>query len=143
MWNRLDPAELAACVSSLVYESRQADDVRSPKIPAGATREALGEMVRLWGELEGIEQDHGLSFVREPDVGFAWAAFRWAKGHSLDAVLTDCDLAAGDFVRWVKQLLDLLGQLRDAAPKGSKVAENAVKAIDAMRRGVVAYSSVS
>ncbi|MEU7912416.1 DEAD/DEAH box helicase [Microbispora bryophytorum] len=143
VWNRLDPAELAACVSSLVYESRQADDVRSPKIPAGATRDALGEMVRLWGELEGIEEDHGLSFVREPDVGFAWAAFRWAKGHSLDAVLTDCDLAAGDFVRWIKQLLDLLGQLRDAAPKGSKVAENALKAIDAMRRGVVAYSSVS
>ncbi|GAB3898403.1 hypothetical protein GCM10027612_56420 [Microbispora bryophytorum subsp. camponoti] len=143
VWNRLDPAELAACVSSLVYESRQADDVRSPKIPAGATRDALGEMVRLWGELEGIEEDHGLSFVREPDVGFAWAAFRWAKGHSLDAVLTDCDLAAGDFVRWIKQLLDLLGQLRDAAPKGSKVAENALKAIDAMRRGVVAYSSVN
>ncbi|MCT9934420.1 DEAD/DEAH box helicase [Planotetraspora sp. A-T 1434] len=143
IWERLDPAELAACVSSLVYESRQSDDARSPKIPAGAAKEALASMVRLWGELEGIEQDHGLSFIREPDLGFAWGAFRWAKGHSLDAVLTDGDLAAGDFVRWVKQLLDLLGQLKDAAPKGSKVRETATKAIDAMRRGVVAYSSVA
>ncbi|ETK37976.1 DEAD/DEAH box helicase [Microbispora sp. ATCC PTA-5024] len=143
VWNGLDPAELAACVSSLVYEARQSDDARSPKIPGGSAKEALAEMVRLWGELEGIEQDHGLSFLREPDLGFAWAAFRWAKGHSLDAVLTDCDLAAGDFVRWVKQLLDLLGQLKDAAPKGSKVGEAAGRAIEAMRRGVVAYSSVS
>jgi ATP-dependent RNA helicase HelY len=143
IWEKLDPAELAACVSSLVFESRQSDDTRSPKIPAGGAKEALAAMLRLWGELEGIEEDHGLSFIREPDFGFAWAAFRWAKGHTLDAVLTDGDLAAGDFVRWVKQLLDLLGQLRDAAPKGSKVRDNAGKAVDALRRGVVAYSSVS
>ncbi|MFC0863722.1 DEAD/DEAH box helicase [Sphaerimonospora cavernae] len=143
VWEGLDPAELAACVSSLVYESRQSDDTRSPKIPGGAARDALAEMVRLWGELEEIERDHGLSFIREPDLGFAWVAFRWAKGHSLDAVLTDCDLAAGDFVRWVKQLLDLLGQLKDASPRGAKVGDTAAKAIEAMRRGVVAYSSVS
>jgi ATP-dependent RNA helicase HelY len=143
LWDDLDAAELAACVSSLVYEARQSDDARSPKIPAGAAKEALASMVRLWSELEGIEEDHGLSFIREPDFGFAWAAFRWARGHSLDAVLTDGDLAAGDFVRWVKQLLDLLGQLRDAAPRGSRVRETTVHAIDAMRRGVVAYSSVN
>ncbi|GLW99662.1 DEAD/DEAH box helicase [Microtetraspora sp. NBRC 16547] len=143
LWERLDPAELAACVSSLIYESRQSDDARSPQIPAGEAKEALAAMIRLWGELESIEEDHGLSFVREPDLGFVWVAFRWAKGHSLDAVLTDGDLAAGDLVRWMKQLLDLLGQLRDAAPIGSKVKENANKAIDALRRGVVAYSSVN
>ncbi|MBP2703700.1 DEAD/DEAH box helicase [Microbispora sp. RL4-1S] len=142
VWEGLGPAELAACVSALVYESRQSDDLRSPKIPGGAARDALVEMVRLFGELEGIEQDHGLSFVREPDLGFAWAAFRWARGHSLDAVLTDCDLAAGDFVRWVKQLLDLLGQLKDTAPKGGTVGAAAGRAVEAMRRGVVAYSSV-
>ncbi|TKK86618.1 DEAD/DEAH box helicase [Herbidospora galbida] len=143
IWEKLDPAELAACVSSLVYESRQTDDNRSPRVPAGAAKEALASMVKLWADLEAVEQDHDLSFTREPDMSFAWAAWRWAKGHTLDAVLTDNDLAAGDFVRWIKQLLDLLGQLRDAAPKGSKVRETSTKAIDAMRRGVVAYSSLT
>ncbi|MFF5205543.1 DEAD/DEAH box helicase [Streptosporangium sp. NPDC000396] len=147
LWDDLDPAELAACVSSLVFESRQADEARRPKIPAGAAQKALGEMVHLWGELESIESDHGLSFIREPDFAFAWAAFRWAKGHSLDAVLSDgingSELAAGDFVRWMKQLLDLLGQLSDAAPGGSKIKQNASKAMDAIRRGVVAYSSMT
>ncbi|MDP9867526.1 MULTISPECIES: DEAD/DEAH box helicase [Streptosporangium] len=147
LWEELDPAELAAVVSSLVFESRQADDARQPRIPAGGVQKALGDMVRLWGELESIEGDHGLSFIREPDFGFAWAAFRWAKGHNLDAVLSEgingTELAAGDFVRWIKQLLDLLGQISDAAPRGSKVKQHAGKAMDALRRGVVAYSSLS
>ncbi|MEU0521176.1 DEAD/DEAH box helicase [Streptosporangium sp. NPDC006007] len=147
LWDDLDPAELAAAVSSLVFESRQADEARQPRIPAGGVQKALGEMVRLWGELESIESDHGLSFIREPDFGFAWATFRWARGHNLDAVLGDgvngSELAAGDFVRWVKQLLDLLGQISDAAPAGGRVRQSAGKAMDALRRGVVAYSSLA
>ncbi|TDD04154.1 DEAD/DEAH box helicase [Nonomuraea deserti] len=147
LWEELDPSELAACVSALVFESRAADDARRPKIPAGRAQDALTSMARLWGELEAIESDHGLSTIREPDMGFAWAAFRWAKGHSLDAVLLEGvngnELAAGDFVRWVKQLMDLLGQLGSAAPQGSKIKQTSVKAMDAMRRGVVAYSSLT
>ncbi|PZG54263.1 RNA helicase [Spongiactinospora gelatinilytica] len=147
LWDSLDPAELAACVSALVFESRQSDDARRPKIPAGEATDTLAAMVRLWGDLEAIEETHGLSFTREPDFGFAWAAFRWARGHSLDAVLTDgaggAELAAGDFVRWMKQLLDLLGQIGDAAAPHSPVKKNASKAMDAIRRGVVAYSSVT
>ncbi|SDI13563.1 ATP-dependent RNA helicase HelY [Sinosporangium album] len=147
LWESLDPAELAACVSALVFESRQADEARRPKIPVGTCAEALTHMVRLWADLESIERDHGLAFIREPDLGFAWASFRWAKGHSLDAVLTDgvngTELAAGDFVRWTKQLIDLLGQVSTAAPQGSKVRQTADKAVDALKRGVVAYSSVT
>src|SRR5690606_28569974 len=146
LWEELDPAELAACVSALVFESRQSDDARRPKIPAGRAQDALSAMVRLWGELEAIESDHGLSTIREPDLGCAWAAVRWTKGHSLDAVLMDgvngSELAAGDFVRWIKQLMDLLGQLGDAAPPGSAIRRTATKAVDSMRRGVVAYSTL-
>jgi ATP-dependent RNA helicase HelY len=143
VWSELAPAELAACVSALVYESRQADDNRSPRTPHGPAHEALTSMLRLWEELDAIEGDHRLSFLREPDLGFAWAAYRWAKGDRLDAVLDDTGLAAGDFVRWVRQLLDLLGQLHDAAPEDSRVRQSAPAAMDALRRGVVAYTSVT
>ena len=50
------------------------------------------------------------------------------------------DLAPGDFVRWVKQLLDLAEQIADAAGD-SPLRETAREAVRAMRRGVVAYSS--
>jgi ATP-dependent RNA helicase HelY len=140
LWDGLEPAELAACVSALTYESRQSDDAAAPRLPHGQPREVLAAMVRLWGELDAIEGDNSLSFLREPDFGFAWAAFRWARGQRLDAVLTECGLTAGDFVRAVKQLIDLLDQI--AAAGDAQLAAAARAAIDAMRRGVVAYSSV-
>jgi ATP-dependent RNA helicase HelY len=143
VWAELAPAELAACVSALVYESRQPDDVTPPRTPPGRAQVALGAMVRLWGELDTIERDNRVSFLREPDLGFAWAAFRWAKGHHLEDVLGDTDLTAGDFVRAVKQLLDLLGQIADAASGDGEIRDTARKAMDVMRRGVVAYSSVA
>ncbi|WP_189828445.1 DEAD/DEAH box helicase [Streptomyces finlayi] len=150
VWEGLSPAELAACVSALVYESRQADDAVAPKVPGGAAKEALGEMVRIWGRLDALEEDHRINQTegvgqREPDLGFAWAVFMWASGKGLDEVLREAEMPAGDFVRWCKQVIDVLGQVAAAAPAssgGSTVAKNARKAVDAVLRGVVAYSSV-
>lgn len=141
LWDGLTPAELAAVVSALVYESRQPDEAGPPRLPDGRTRDTLGEMVKLWAELDRLEKDHRLDFLREPDLGFAWAAHRWASGGSLDAVLRGADLPAGDFVRWIRQVLDLIGQVADATDGGVRDAARA--AVDALRRGVVAYSSVS
>jgi len=135
-------SELAAALSALVFESRRADDASAPRIPGGRVKEALAETISLWGELDALEREHKLDFLREPDLGFAWAAYRWAEGASLDDVLTDTDLAAGDFVRWVKQLLDLADQVADAAGD-TPLRRTARRASDALRRGVVAYSSVS
>jgi ATP-dependent RNA helicase HelY len=154
VWDGLGPADLAACVSALVYESRQPDDAATPRLPGGGSREALGEMVRIWGSVEERQKEHRVDSPREPDLGFAWAAFRWASGASLEAVLRDAEMQAGDFVRWTKQLIDLLGQIavaaRDpdgegeaAAGKQSEIGRTARAAADLLRRGVVAYSSVA
>jgi ATP-dependent RNA helicase HelY len=142
LWEGLDPAELAAALSALVYESRRPDDAGPPRLPRGAVRDVLAQMVDTWGRLDLLERDHRLQFLREPDLGFAWAAFRWANGASLDDVLTDTDLAAGDFVRWVKQLLDLTDQVADAAGD-TPLRRTARLAAGALRRGVVAYTSLS
>ncbi|WP_432036125.1 DEAD/DEAH box helicase [Streptomyces cucumeris] len=146
VWEGLAPAELAACASALVYEARSADDALPPKLPAGRAKEALGEMVRIWGRLDALEEDHRINQAegvgqREPDLGFAWAAYRWSSGHGLDEVLREIDMPAGDFVRWTKQVIDVLGQIAAAAPDGT-VARSARRAVDGLLRGVVAYSSV-
>ncbi|MFE0426137.1 DEAD/DEAH box helicase [Streptomyces sp. NPDC058953] len=148
VWEGLSPAELAACASALVYESRQSDDAVAPKVPGGPAKAALGEMVRIWGRLDALEEDfkiHQAEGVgqREPDLGFAWSAYQWASGLGLDEVLRESEMPAGDFVRWTKQVIDVLGQIAAAAPAdGGTVAKNARKAVDAVLRGVVAYSSV-
>jgi ATP-dependent RNA helicase HelY len=149
VWEGLNPAELAAGVSALVYESRQPDDAATPRLPGGRSREALADMVRIWGVIEERQKEHRVDSPREPDLGFAWAAFRWASGASLDAVLREAEMQAGDFVRWTKQLIDLLGQVAVAAhdsdgdAAATAVRRTARAAADLLRRGVVAYSSVA
>jgi ATP-dependent RNA helicase HelY len=141
LWDALSPAELAACVSALTFESRRApEDGSPPRLPGGQVRDVLAAMVRLWGDLAGTEREHQLSFLREPDLGFAWNAHAWAQGRRLETVL-ETGLTPGDFVRAAKQLIDLLDQVAVAAGR-TPLAAKARAAIDALRRGVVAYSSV-
>lgn len=142
LWKGLDASQLAAVLSSLVFESRKADDADSPRIPGGPVRAVLKEMTALWADLDALEREHKVEKLREPDFGFCWAAFRWAEGDDLDEVLDATGLAAGDFVRWIKQLLDLTGQIAEAAAD-STVRESAREAGVRLRRGVVAYSSVT
>jgi ATP-dependent RNA helicase HelY len=147
LWVGLSVPELAACASVLVFEARQADDAVPPKIPGGRVRDVLAETVKVWGQLSQLEAEERVSFLREPDLGFAQAAYRWASGQRLESVLHDADLQAGDFVRWCKQLADLLGQIADAAgahggPEGIELAATARSAVDAVKRGVVSFSSV-
>jgi len=131
VWHGLAASDLAACVSALTFEPRRAEDAYPP---GGQVSAVLGAMVKLWAELDGIEKRHRLSFLRQPDAGFAERAHAWASGEPLEVLLDD-DTTPGDFVRAVKQLIDLLDQIRD-----SDLAAGA--AIKALRRGVVAYSSI-
>jgi ATP-dependent RNA helicase HelY len=135
----LAPSELAAVLSALAFEARRADDASSPKLPGGQVQQVLADLVRVWGRLDALERDHKLDFLREPDLGFAWAAWRWVEGDDLDDVLMVTGLSAGDFVRWMKQLLDLCGQVADAA--GDRpLRDTARTTAKALKRGVVAYS---
>jgi ATP-dependent RNA helicase HelY len=151
-WDGLGPADLAAVVSALVYESRRDEDTGPPRLPAGRGREVLEDTQHRWAALEARERAHRVPPPREPDPRFAWVTHQWASGRPLDAVLRDADngqMAPGDFVRWTKQVVDLLGQIGDtgrapgAGPAVARVAATARTAADLLRRGVVAYSSVA
>ncbi len=147
VWDGLSAAELAGAVSALVYEARRAEDPGAP-VPGGALRDALTETVRLWGELEAEESERGLQLTRQPDVGFVWPAYRWARGESLEKVLSaaataDGEMPAGDFVRWCRQVLDLLDQVASAAGDDAALRTTARDAIAAMRRGVIAYTGLT
>ena len=139
-WDGLSAAELASVVSALVYESRKPEEPVA-HLPGGAIRYALDELARSWARLRDVEAAHGVAFLREPDPGFCWATHRWASGADLEQVLRDDpDLTAGDFVRSCKQLVDLLSQIATIAEQ--PVRSTARAAVDAVRRGVVAWSSV-
>jgi ATP-dependent RNA helicase HelY len=136
VWRRLDAASLAAVVSTLVHEPRREEGGLAPRWPNDEVREAYDRMVDIWSDLEDAEGDLALPRTGMPDAGIAWSIHRWASGRRLEEVLRGTDLAAGDFVRRCKQVVDLLGQLTDAAdPETAAVAR---KATDGILRGVVA-----
>ncbi|HET7304944.1 MAG TPA: DEAD/DEAH box helicase [Segeticoccus sp.] len=137
LWRRLDPAGLAAVVSMLVFEPRRDEGDLSPRVPNDDVWEARERMLRVWSAIEDRERSHGLPLTGEPDAGMAWMMHRWASGARLDVVLRDSDISAGDFVRRTKQVVDLLGQVADAAPEPA-LAKTAHRAVDAILRGVVA-----
>jgi ATP-dependent RNA helicase HelY len=156
VWVGLRPAELAATVSVLLFESRR-ETVGPARSAAGDAAPAVAATVRVWAELAAQERAIGLPITREPDAGFAGAVGAWARGGSLaDAMAVSAaggtDLSAGDFVRWCRQVIDLLDQIAKvgsdaggagatpgtAAPSVSAVARSAVAAL---RRGVVALGT--
>ncbi|AEG44302.1 RNA helicase [Isoptericola variabilis] len=142
-WDGLGPADLAAAVSTVVYSGRREEPVEPyvPGGPAGRLAHALDETVRVWSQVTDLESEHRLEVTGPLDLGLVAPVHRWASGKGLDAVLRGTDVAAGDFVRWCKQVVDVLDQLAQAAPRPG-LRSTARKAQDAVLRGVVAYSSV-
>jgi len=141
VWKRLDPPGLAAIVSTLVHEPRRDDGDLSPRMPNEEVREAFEAMVRRWSQLEDSERDHLLPTSGCPEAGMAWMMHRWASGQRLEVVLRDSEVSAGDFVRRCKQVVDLLGQIGDAAPDRT-LSVTASRAIDSVMRGVVAADRI-
>ena len=131
----LSAPELVAVVSSVIYESRGSENY-SPKMPHQNVANALAAVTSIWAQLEDIEEDFGVKTQREPDFGFAFASFKWASGHSLSHILKGSDMTVGDFVRNIKQLIDLLTQISGASEKLRPTCREAIKKID---RGVVSY----
>ncbi len=136
LWDGLTPQQLGAVLSSLVYEARRPEEGPG-NVPGGAISEAIDAMTRLWSDLEQLERTHRLDFLRKPDPGFAWTAYRWAGGQDLDEVITRNDQTAGDFVRQMKQLIDFAGQIANAAA-GTPVRDTARDLVKLLRRGIVA-----
>ncbi len=140
LWDRLDAASLAALACTLVYEPRRGEQGGDFGLPRGAFREALDQTERLWADLDDLEQDHRLPGTAPLAPGLAQAMHAWARGGLLDSVLGSADMAAGDFVRWAKQTIDLLDQISLVAD--GELARTARRALEAVRRGIVAYSGV-
>jgi ATP-dependent RNA helicase HelY len=137
----VSPAEFAALVSTVVYEHRGRE--RFPvaaHLPTALTEDRYRRLVQTYRRIRRAEDQNSVELCREPDPGFATTVFHWAEGKPLEDVLPEMDMAAGDFVRSCKLLVDLLRQLEEVAP--GETSSLARRAREAVNRGVVAYTGV-
>jgi superfamily II RNA helicase len=135
LFDGLDPAPMAGVVSALTFEARQSGD-DSPQPRQAAVVDRLARLEALAGEVRADERRVGLRRTRRPDGGLARAVIAWASGATLDAVLRETEVAPGDFVRNVRQLIDLMRQLSQVTPDPA-TASSAALAVALLRRGVV------
>lgn len=145
LWRGLGAAELAGVVSVLVFESRQEGGYLGPSGPTEPVRRAVGATIGVWSQLRTDEAKHNLPPTREPDLGFVTGIYKWARGDGLaESLLASGDqgsaLSAGDFVRWCRQVIDLLDQIHQTADD-TEIAATAAKSVRAIRRGVVAVDA--
>ncbi|MFZ6002562.1 MAG: DEAD/DEAH box helicase [Actinomycetota bacterium] len=136
----LDAPSLAALVSCFTYEHRSRERPPEPRFPSAEMRERFRQLNALAVELAADEEAAGLPPTRAPDPGFVHLAHEWAAGAGLSTLLEDELLSGGDFVRNVKQLIDLLQGIADVAPV-TATAARAREAAQAIQRGVVIATS--
>ena len=135
VFDSLTPPELLSVASAMIYQGRSSE-AYAPKMPNDNVANALVAVSKIWIELEAIENQFDVKTQREPDFGFCYAAYRWANGHSLSSVLKGTDMTVGDFVRSIKQLIDLLTQIGGAAEELRPACRDGIKRLD---RGVISY----
>ncbi len=131
----LDAVSLSGVASGLTFEARREGEDGPP--PRGARIiERLGSVESLAAGLRADERRVGLRRTRRPDGGLARAVVGWAGGATLDTVLRDAGIAPGDFVRNLRQLIDLIRQIAQVATEPG-TREAAGMAVVLLRRGVV------
>jgi ATP-dependent RNA helicase HelY len=141
LFDGLSAPEVAALTSTLTYETRGPGPPPAPDLPPGPLRTRWSDLELIARQLHLAEHEAGLPETRAPDAGFATLAHDWTAGVELDELLADDELSGGDFVRNVKQLIDLVRQLGDVA-ENEDTRRACRDAAARLFRGVVAASSV-
>ena len=116
-----------------------------PRIPGGRARAALAEMTRLWGAARRRRGSAPSRRAARARPRLRLGRLSLGCGRPAGDRPQETDLSPGDFVRWTKQVIDLLDQVSQAVDRhaGSPVPATARAAVQALRRGVVAYSSLT
>lgn len=138
----LDPPTLAGVVSSFIYEHRNSAPEIAEWYPSREVADRCRAVCEIGVELNRSERRHGLPLTRQPDPTFFALAHSWSSGENLEELLGEDEISGGDFVRTMKQLIDLLRQIADAATD-PMTAACARSSADSLFRGVVAASAPS
>ena len=140
LFDQLTGPQLAAVLSSFVFEARRVDSrQRPPQMPDHMTDKVMTEVRKVHRAVALTERDARIDRGRDLDIGFAQGAFAWASGRALSTVLAETGMTAGDFVRWVRQVIDFADQIGSAAGPGD-LRRVCRELVHGMRRGVVDFT---
>lgn len=133
----LEPAQLAAACSAASYEARR-EEAGAP-VPA-ALKSLVSQIETLAADLRQVQSELQAPELPQSSSALVAATYAWARGKPLSVALEAAPIEAGDFVRAMKQLLDVLRQLEMVG--SVETSATARKAQKLILRGVVAWSDI-
>jgi ATP-dependent RNA helicase HelY len=155
LFSSLKAEEVAAFASVFVFESREGPSSRRAggrgkggepaartSYPTPALKEVITKARSMEGQIKAQERKEKLDFLRPIDSGFVPVVYDWACGEELDYIAsTYPQHSAGDFVRCMKQVLDILRQIKEVV-REPHLSGLVSEAMDGVHRSIVAYTSV-
>ena len=149
----LSASELAGALSACVYEPRlSAQSIGLPVAPGSRLGQCLRAQLGVSHRIHDLESLARIEASSGAEPALAGSVQAWCDGAQLADILDATELTAGDFVRWCKQLLDVVGQIAslspppDASPEQARaVTSLSMRAAEAsldLNRGVVSWSAV-
>jgi ATP-dependent RNA helicase HelY len=136
IFDNLSVSDLVGVASTLVFEPRGGDSGPATRWPSDLVRQRFKRIEKLSQHLNDAQRSRGLHMHRPPHGGLAWECAAWSSGRPLSKIL-DPELTPGDFVRSIRQLIDLLRQIAQTT-HNEQLHTTALQAIESLNRGVVA-----
>ena len=131
----LSTVDLAGVAALLVHEPRRDDFLPPDHLPSRGLDVAAALIEDLAARIRADEVEAGVPPLRDIDAGFVEPIVRWSQGLPLEEAVGELEVSGGDFVRNVKQALDLLGQLRDVSDGERRAAFESARR--SLQRGIV------
>ena len=149
----LSAGELAGALSACVYEPRlSAQSIGLPVAPGSRLGQCLRTQLGVSHRIHDLESLARIEASSGAEPALAGAVQAWCDGAQLVDILDATELTAGDFVRWCKQLLDVVGQIASLSPPPDAAADQAravtnlsIRAAEAsldLNRGGVSWSAM-
>lgn len=140
IFDDVEPAVLACLLSACIYSGRKNSSKRMPRKYSKYFNESHEKLLSLYKKIDRLQRKNKLSEIHDLDFGLVESLYSWCNGAELSQILSIADMEAGDFVRWCKQVKDLLAQIENIGVQN--IALNALVARKAINRSVVAWSSI-
>lgn len=143
IFDELGPAELVAALSAMIDLKPLRDEpgFDPDQLPEDLVS-ALSSMAAIWADIDtAARHRHIKNLLKLPEYYLVPISYRWARGAAITEAIAASTVSVGDFVRWMKQLIDLLGQIERGIDGG--IALTAHSAIRSIRRGMVAWDGLN
>ncbi|MFM8857062.1 MAG: DEAD/DEAH box helicase [Actinomycetota bacterium] len=134
----LSVGDLAGVLSCITYDPRGRPE-ESTSWMNDTVRSRYKRIDKLSKKIQALELQHGMASHRAPDGGLHREVAAWSKGAALSRIL-DPEITPGDFVRHVRQVIDLARQISTVSTDAT-LAEVASDLATALDRGLVAAST--